>query len=460
MAKAPLAAQQALPWREHISATLALGLPLIGTQLAQIAIGTTDTVMIGWLGTRELAASVLGAQAYFVILMLGSGFAFALMPMIAQAVGAGDVRAVRRTTRMGLWISLAYCLAVMLPLWFLEPILVALGQDPGISAMAGQYMRIMQWSIFPAMCVFAMRSFLAALEHTRIVLVATILAAIANGFLNYALIFGHWGAPAMGLRGAAVASVISSFGSFALLWLYAMRAPAIRRFELHVRFWRPDWPAFREVIHLGWPISLTVIAEVALFSASSLLMGWIGPVQLAAHGIALQLASLAFMVPLGFASAGTIRVGKALGAGELPDVRRAGVTTLGLATCATATSAALFLLMPGPLVWLFLDAAKPDAAEVAAFAATLLALAASFQLFDGTQAVSAGLLRGLKDMRVPMLIAVFSYWAIGMVLAYVLAFPVGLGGVGIWLGLAGGLAFAAVLLTARFFANLPRLAWR
>lgn len=456
MATAALASQERLPWRAHVAATLKLGLPLIGAHLAQIAISTTDTVMIGWLGARELAASVLGAQGFFIVLMLGSGFALAVMPLVAQAQGAGDVRGARRATRMGLWIAVLFSVLMMAPLWSFEPILLALGQEPDIAAMATDYMRIMQWSLFPALFTFTFRSFLAALEHTRVVLVATILAAVANGLLNYALIFGHWGAPELGLRGAAIASLVSSSLSFLALAAYATIVPAIRRFEVLVRPWRADWPAFLEVAQLGWPISLTIIAEVALFAAASILIGWVGPVALAAHGIALQLASLAFMVPLGLSSAATIRVGRALGAGEYVDLRRAAVSVLILAVAFMALSATAFLAVPEPLTWLFLDAAKPDAAQVAAYAVGLLAVAATFQLVDGVQVVATGLLRGLKDTRVPMTIAVFSYWVAGMPLAYVLAFPAGLGGVGVWFGLAAGLAFAAVLLTARFFWKAAR----
>ncbi|GIL01057.1 MAG: putative multidrug resistance protein NorM [Alphaproteobacteria bacterium] len=456
MATAALASQERLPWRGHVAATLKLGLPLIGAQIAQIAIATTDTVMIGWLGARELAASVLGVQGFFVALMLGSGFALAVMPLVAQAQGAGDVRSARRATRMGLWIVALYAVVMMLPLWNFEALLVALGQDPHLSAQAADYLRIMQWSLFPALFTFTLRSFLSAIERPRMVLVATVLAAVLNGFANYALIFGNWGAPALGLRGAAIASVLSSTLSFTLLWAYAMWTPAIRRFEIHVRLWRADWPVFGEVLHLGWPISLTIIAEVALFAAASILIGWVGPVALAAHGIALQLASLAFMVPLGLSSAATIRVGRALGAGEYVDLRRAAVSVLILAVAFMALSATAFLAVPEPLTWLFLDAAKPDAAQVAAYAVGLLAVAATFQLVDGVQVVATGLLRGLKDTRVPMTIAVFSYWVAGMPLAYVLAFPAGLGGVGVWFGLAAGLAFAAVLLTARFFWKAAR----
>lgn len=438
-------------WRQHVLATLKLGLPLVGAQIAQMLISTTDTVMIGWLGARELAASVLASQSFFIAMIFGLGFALAIQPIIAQAQGSGDERAARRAARMGFWIATFYAAILMIPLWNLERILIALGQEADIAAMAGGYTRIMQWSLFPVLYALNLRSFLSALEHPRIVLVATIAAAVANGFANYALIFGNWGAPALGLPGAAIASVVSTMASFVLLVGYCLLKREIARYEIHVRLWRADWPVFFEVLQLGWPISLTLIAEVGLFVMSSIMMGWIGAIELAAHGIALQLASLVFMVPLGLSSVATIRVGQAYGRREPDNLHRAAIVCLLLAIAVALCGVAAFTLVPRQLVQLFLDRSNPNALELIAYAVPLLAVAASFQLVDGIQAVAAGLLRGLKDTRIPMAMAVFSYWGAGMPLAYFLGIHAGYGGVGIWAGLAVGLAFAAVALSIRFF---------
>ena len=447
---------QRLSFRAHVGATLKLGLPLVGAQLAQLSLNTTDTVMIGWLGTRELAASVLAFQGFFICLMLGAGLAQAIMPMVAQARGAGDIRGARRSVRMGLWIVAVFASIAMLPLWHFEAILLALRQDPEISAMSAEYMRVMQWSLYPALFTFALRSFLSAVEHARIVLVATIASAILNGLVNYALIFGNWGAPALGLQGAGVATVTSSSLSMLALWLYAVYQPEIRKFEIHVRLWRPDWPAFFEVLHLGWPISMTIIAEVALFAAASVMMGWIGPVELAAHGIAMQVISIVFMIPLGLSTVATIRVGNALGRRDYVNLGRIAYTILTLAGLVALASAAALILVPESLIRLFLDPADPDAAQVVTFGVTLLAVAATFQFVDGIQAVSAGLLRGMKDMRVSMTIAVISYWVVGMPTAYLFGFKAGYGGFGVWLGLAAGLLLAATALTIRFFWKIAR----
>ncbi|MCB1461064.1 MAG: MATE family efflux transporter [Nitratireductor sp.] len=440
----------------HIGATLKLGLPLVGAQLAHLAINTTDTVMIGWLGTRELAASVLAFQGYFIFMMLGSGFAHAIMPMVAQASGTGHVRTARRAVRMGLWIVTFFSALAMAALWHFEAILVALGQDADVAALSGDYMRIMQWSLFTMLFTFVMRSFLSALEHARIVLIATILSAVLNAVVNYALIFGKWGAPELGLQGAAIASVASSALAFIILWVYALVVPAIRRYEIHVRPWRGDLRAFLEVLHLGWPISLTIIAEVGLFAGAAIMMGWIGPVELAAHGIAMQIISLVFMIPLGLSMAATIRIGSALGRGDHANLTGIALSNYIIAGAVALTSAAALVLAPEPLIRLFLDLDNAQSAQVFAFGTTLLAVAATFQLVDGVQAIAVGLLRGLKDMRVSMAFAVVSYWVVGMPLAYVLAFPAGFGGVGLWLGLAAGLLVAAIALTARFFWKIAR----
>ncbi|MCR9134900.1 MAG: MATE family efflux transporter [Alphaproteobacteria bacterium] len=437
-------------WLEHAKATLVLGIPLIGAQLAQMAIGVTDTIMIGWLGAFELAAGVLGTQTFFLIYIFGGGFSLAVMPIAAQAHGRDDVRGVRRSVRMGIWVILIYSAVVMVPLWQTEPILLALGQDPGIAALAADYVRVAQWSMFPALLVMVFRSYLSALERAQIILWATVFGTLANIALNYAFIFGNLGAPRLGVVGAAVASVGTNFVTFFALLAYAVWKSELRKYELLVRFWRPDWQAFFEVVKLGWPIGATILAEVGLFAGAAIIIGWIGTIELAAHGIALQLAGIAFMIPLGLSSAATIRIGNAYGRQDWLGLSRAGVVSILLVIAATLATALLFLVVPSSLVSLFLDADNPDAALVLANAVPLLFVAAVFQTVDGLQVIGAALLRGLKDTRVPMVIAVFSYWGIGMTSAYLFGFWLDFGAIGVWWGLALGLLFAAVLMNWRY----------
>lgn len=437
-------------WPEHVRATLMLAFPLIGAQLAQMSMGVTDTVMLGWLGAPELAAGVLATQAYFLFYIFGAGFAQAALPLAAAAEGRGDTRGVRRSIRMGLWVLLAYSALAMIPLWHIESILLALDQNPEIAQLAGTYMRVAQWSMPAALLVMGLRSYLSIVNRAWLVMAAIVTGALVNVVLNYALIFGHFGAPRLGIVGSALATTLTNIVMAALLVLYSARSSGLRRYELYSRFWRPDWTAFVEVLRLGWPIGATIIAEVGLFAASSIMMGWIGTLQLAAHGIALQIASVAFMIPLGIASAATVRVGLAHGRGDRVDIGRAGTTALGLAIFVALASAVTFWLWPALLIGLYLDTSSPTSPGVLAAAIPLLLVASAFQIADSLQVVASGILRGFKDTRVPMVIAVFSYWGIGMPVAYALAFGLGWGGTGVWWGLAFGLGTAAALLCARF----------
>lgn len=437
-------------WGAQIWATLALGLPLVGTQIAQIAIATTDVVMLGWYGTEELAATVLASQAFFVVFIFGSGFANAVLPLAAQAEGRNDPTHVRRSVRMGMWILLLYATVAMPFLWNLEPGLIALGQKPELAALASDYIRIAQWGMFPAVMMMALRSFFAARSRAGIVLWSALFGTLVNGVVNYALIFGHFGMPEMGVRGAAVASVFSSTVIFVIMAGWALWHPRHLDYRLFQRFWRPEWPAFVEVFRLGLPIGLTILAETGLFLAASVMMGWLGTIQLAAHGIAIQLASISFMVPLGLSQAATVRIGQAYGRGDMAKLARAAHTVMALAVVISLMAAALFWIFPEALVSLFLDETNADAAELMRAAVPLLLVAAAFQLVDAIQAIGAGLLRGIKDTRIPMIIAVVSYWPVGLSAAYGLGFGLGLGGPGIWAGLAIGLGVAAVLLNLRF----------
>lgn len=439
--------------RDHIKAYLVLGLPLVGSHVAQMMITLIDTLMLGWYDVDALAAQVLAGTMFFVFFIFGSGFAWAVMPKVASAEGAGDERQARRVTRMGLWASIMFGVAVMPFFLFAEPVLLALGQAPALAAMGAEYLVVAGWGIFPALMVMTLKSFLAALEKTQAVLWVTIAAVVANALVNYALIFGHWGAPEMGIVGAAWASLVVQVLSFVLIVGYAQWATP--EHQLFVRFWRADWEAFGEVFRLGWPIGITALAEVGLFAASSVMMGWIGTLELAAHGIAMQVISLAFMVHLGLSNAATVRAGRAFGRGEIAALRHGAFTVFGMSLVFAVIAVVVFLVMPEVLLSAFLDPRDPDAPAVMAIGVGLMAAAALFQLVDAAQVMALGVLRGVQDTRVPMVIAAVAYWVIGVPVSYLLGVTFGLGGVGIWLGLAVGLAVAAVLLIWRFLRWRP-----
>ncbi|RKF16556.1 MATE family efflux transporter [Roseovarius spongiae] len=440
----------------HVRRLLALGLPLIGSHLAQFAITLTDAMMLGWYSVEALAAEVLGGTLFFAMFIMGSGFAFAVMPMVASAEAAGEETQVRRVTRMGCWASILFGLAMLPVALGSETLFRAAGQDPEISVMAGQYLDIVGFVVIPALLVMVLKSCLAALERTQVVLWVTLAAVALNVVVNYALIFGNFGFPEMGIRGAAWASATVTTASMLGLGVYV--ALVLPEHAMFARVWRPDWEALGAVFRLGWPIGLTNLAEVGLFAATSIMMGWLGTLQLAAHGIAMQIASIAFMVHLGLSNAATVRAGQAFGradAGALGDIARSSILMSLLVALATML---VFFALPEPLIGAFMSPNEPDRAGVIAIGVALLAAAAVFQLFDAGQIMALGLLRGVQDTRAPMIIAAFSYWGIGIPVSYVLGFPLGFGGVGIWLGLSVGLALAAGFMLLRFRGWLRRYA--
>jgi multidrug resistance protein, MATE family len=445
--------KQSMSYPRHARATLALGLPLIGSHLAQMSLHVTDTVLLGWYGVNELAAVVLATSSFFVIFILGSGFAQAVMPMVASALGRGDEAQVRRDARMGLWLSIGFGLLTYPLFWWAEPIFLALGQRPEVAALGQDFLRIGGLGMIPALLVMVLKSYLAALERTQVVLWTTVLAVGVNFVLDYALIFGNWGAPELGVRGAAIASTFVQIVTFLVLAAYAAWLPELRRFHLFQRFWRPDWQAMGQVFRLGWPIGITSLAEGGLFQATALMMGWIGTVELAAHGITMEIAALSFMVHLGLSNAATVRAGRADGAGDHKSLRDGAKVAIALSLGFGISMVALFLLFPSLLISAFLDEANPSSAAILGFATQLLAMAALFQMADAMQVMALGLLRGVKDTRVPMVAAAISYWVIGIPCAYLLAFKAGMGGIGLWLGLVIGLTFAAITMMWRFWSR-------
>ncbi len=443
-------AKSALPWFAHAKSALMLGVPLVGSQLGGMLMNTTDTVMLGWYGIEELAAGALSTQFWFTVMMFGAGFAYAVVPMAAEAEGRCDIRQVRRSVRMGLWVCAAYVALVMPILWYSEAIFLALGQEPVVAELGGQYMRISQWAMVTVLLWWALRGFLTAIERTIFVFWITLVGVFVNIGLNWLFIFGNLGMPELGIRGAAIATLGTNIVIFGAICLYCVFEPRARKYEIFVRFWRPDWEALSRVFKLGLPIGAMITAETGMFIFSSIFMGWLGVVALAAHGIVLQIASLAFMVPMGMAQVATARVGTFYGRAEPANMVRSAYTVLILCLTFASIAAAAFLLVPEFLISLFLDEANADALEVLAFATPLLFLAACFQLTDTAQAIGAASLRGIQDTKIPMLIAMCAYWPIGLGSAYILAFTLDFGGFGVWTGLAVGLGVAAIFLNWRF----------
>lgn len=445
----------AVTYKQHFRAILVLGMPLVGSSLAQYLINLTDTVMLGWYDVTSLAAAVLATTFWFITFILGAGFANAVMPMVAAAAAEGDEVRARRVTRMGLWLSILYTCVALIPLLYGEAIFLAIGQDPEVSALAGDYLTIAAWGLIPAMAAQALRSFLSALEKTKVILWITLISLVLNAIINYALIFGNWGAPEMGIRGAATASVMMNVLAMLAIGVYIQIA--LPEYRLYQRWWKSDGQIMGQVARIGLPIGLTSLAEGSLFSASAVLVGWIGPLELAAHGIAIQLASMTFMFHLGMSQAATIRAGTALGRRDELALRRGGITAIMVSLVFAAVTVAVFLSFPEVLVSAFIDPTEPARDGLIVVGVGLLAMAALFQLVDAAQVMALGLLRGVQDTAVPFGMAVISYWVVGMPSSYLLGFTFGFGAVGVWLGLVVGLSVASLLLMVRFWGHSVRI---
>ncbi len=435
----------------HMRRTLFLGLPLVGGHLAQFAISLTDTIMLGWYGVEELAALTLAQGYFFIFFLVGSGFAWAVMPLVASFAADDDQIMIRRATRMGLWLSIMF-FVFSLPFWAASgTLLQILGQTPALSAMAAEYLQIVGLGLLPALAVMTLKSYMAGLERTQVILWITVGAAVVNAIANYALVFGNFGAPEMGIVGAAVASVCTQVVSLIAAVVY-VRA-VLPEHDLFGRFFRPDTEVLARVFKLGWPISVTNLSEVGLFVVASIMMGWLGTIPLAAHGIAVQLATATFMVHVGLSNAATVRTGQFFGQSDSANLITGARAILILSVMVSLVGMGIFLFLPELLISAFLDPADPDRAEILAAGVGLLAVAAVFQLVDGGQVVLHGLLRGMQDTHEPMIISGIAYWGVGLPVSYGLGFWLDWGGVGIWLGLVAGLTAAAVLLNRRFWRH-------
>lgn len=438
-------------WSDELRATLALAWPLILANLTMQLIQATDVVLLGWLGPKELAAAALALSLSFGMILFAFGVLTGTSPMMASALGSrfNSVRDVRRTFRQGLWAAAMMSIPTLIVLWNAERVILFFGQDSELARLAGWFLRGYMWVIPPWMLFQVMRNFLSALERPGWVLVISTLGIPLNAIVSWSLIFGHLGMPKLGLIGGGVGSSIVWAAMALALALVILTDRQFRRFHLFGRFWRPDWTRFRQLFKLGGPIGLTMGLEGGIFSAAAYLMGIFGAPSVAAHQIALQIAATAFMVPLALGQATTVRVGLAYGRQDRKGIGLAGWTSFGLSTAFMTFTAVVMFTFPHQLITLFL-ADTPENATVIALGVSFLRIAALFQIVDGWQVVGAGMLRGLHDTRVPMVFALFGYWAIGLGVGVGLAFVMEWRGVGIWTGLAAGLGVVAVLMLWRW----------
>ena len=439
----------------ELRATLALAAPLAAANLAQMAMGLTDMVMVGRLGAVPLAAAGLGAMLYFTCGVMLQGILSAVAPLAAHAIGAGDRDAAGRIAGAGLVLGVLLALPFVAALTSVDRLLEFLGYDAVLADEIGRFLRAIAWGA-PAFLGFAvLRSLFAAFSRTRAVMAVLLICIAGNGALNWVLIYGHLGAPALGMTGSGYASAINQWLIIAGLGLCARLLPGLSGFADSVQ--RPCPKPDRDDEHSSpRPTDRRDHGgQLGVFLAAGILMGLLGSAALGAHQLVLNCASITFMVPLGLGQAATVRVAYELGAGRPLAARCAGITALALGIGFMGATAIVLWAAPQTIIAVYIDIADPANRETVQIASRLLAIAAVFQVFDGIQTIAACALRGYKDTFVPLLLAGFGYWGIGFLAGCLLAFPLGYGAVGLWWGLALGLAVVAALLIVRLNLLAP-----
>jgi MATE family multidrug resistance protein len=432
-----------------------LAIPLIIAQLAQTTISFVDTLMVGMLGNHALAGIAIGSTVFFLTYIVFSGFVLGVSPMVSQAVGARDMNTAIRATRQGLWLSVLFFIPAFVLFWNAHPILLAFGQPSETALDSSRYLRAISWGFLPALGTMALRGLLEGHGNSKPIMVIAFSGIGANIFFNNVLMFGWFGLPALGLVGTGYASSIVYTCIFLLMAIYVhFRYP---QYHLFTGLRNPDFEMLARLLKVGGPIAFTLGFECSMFSAAAIAMGTLGKAELAAHQIALQTASVSFMVPLGIAIATSVRVGQAVGRRSSADAELAGHVGMMFCMGVMTISAMSFWLLPRWIIGMYINVDVAENEQVVKLATGFLAIAALFQLADGLQVSAACALRGLKDTFASMVLTGISYWGVGAVAGVIFCFVLDWRGNGLWLGMTLGLATAAVLLSFRFQWKVRRL---
>ena len=431
--------------RPHLRPTALLAYPVVLSQLGHIMVSFVDSVLVGRTGTVPLAAVSLGVSSTTVLLIFGIGLSMGSVPLVAAADGRRDLPDLGRLLASSLWLSALAGLLLAGLGQLVPPLLHYLGQPAEVEALAGPWVRVISWSLLPLMVFQGFREFAEGLGLTKQAMWLSVLANVVNAALCYALVFGRWGAPEMGLMGSAWATLIARVLMAALMAAYVLLADRLHVYRAAVTSWLPDVETLRRLLDVGAPIAVQMAFEVGAFAASAIMIGWLGASALAAHQVAINLASITYMAASGISAAATIRVGKLRGSGDLPAARQAGLAAYVLGFLFMGSMAGLFIALRHVAPHIY----SHDPLVVSQ-AATLLLIAALFQVSDGLQVVGLGALRGLEDVKVPSVVALLAYWAVALPLGYFLGFRLHWGAPGVWLGLLVGLSIVAVVLLLRF----------
>lgn len=443
-------------WAEAKACGL-LAIPLAVAQITDSITGFVDTMMMGWLGSENIAAGALGAISFNYLLWVVTSVLSSVSPLTAQAYGAGNTKAVRQVLHQGFWLTLAMGIPMTAVLWHGGTLLQYFGQEPEAIALADQYLKAIAWGFIPAVACSLLKGFVSALSRPRVVMLIVLFGIVLNVGGNYVLMLGKFGFPALGLAGVGWSSTLAFWGMLMamLVYLACSQNFAIYRLFTKLRF---DAQVTRRVMQMGLPIGGLMAVEAGISAVGTFLAGQLGTEPLAAHQVAYQTAGvITYQVASGVSIATTVRVGQLLGKKDFQGSRFAGFVGIGLAGLCMGAFSLAFVLIPNQIIGLYLDTSLPANDEVAAIARNLLLLAALFQMLDGAQVTAAGALRGINDTKIPMLIGFGAHWCVGLPISYVLGMQLGLGVMGLWLGVAAGLAIAAVVLTWRFSVASVRM---
>jgi MATE family multidrug resistance protein len=431
---------------KELSRTLAIATPLIISNISQIGLGLIDSAMIGAVDYKQLAASALVISIISISQVLGMGLAIAISPLAAIANGQSNVFQASRILFNGFILSTVAAVLIAMSLVLSANLLFHLGQDPTVAALAIPFYKLLAWSLIPMLMFAAVKQFCDGLEFTKTAMVLSLASLPLNAFLNWIFIYGKFGFSRMELTGAGLGTLVTRILIAFTLIVIVGRHPTFQGYiRLKKTAWKLDLETWKELLHIGIPTSLQYGMEVAAFSVSGIMIGWLGATSQAAHQIALNLATATFMASSGLALGGSIRIANAFGRSEKILVRSIGVSTIAGSLIYGLLCAILFVLFKNLLPLLF-----TNNREVAALSSALLVFAALFQISDASQAIGVGLLRGMKDVRIPTAFVAIAYWVVGIPVGYYLAFPLHLGASGIWLGFVTGLTASSILLNSRF----------
>ncbi|MEO9144242.1 MAG: MATE family efflux transporter [Ginsengibacter sp.] len=423
-----------------------LAFPIILGEVAQISLGIVDTAMVGSVSYQQLAAAALVMSVINIPYVFGIGITISVSQMVSMSHGRRDGRQVSHFLYNGFWLCAISAVLIALCLELGKGILFHLNQDPEVAVLAVPYLQIMGWSVIPMLLFLALKQFTDGLEYTKTAMVLSLCAIPLNVFLNWLLIYGHWGFPRLELVGAGWGTFITRMVIFTVLGFTILYHPIFRRYiAVRSKEWKLKWTTMKELLAIGIPSSFQITMEAGAFAVSGILIGTIGAVEQAAHQIALSLASLTFMVSMGLSQAGSILASNAHGRGDHNAISLIGKSTIVMALIYGSLCAVGFIVFRNSLPFLF-----NNNAEVVSLTSYLILFAAIFQVSDSTQAVSAGLLRGIKDVKIPTVFIAVAYWGIGIPVGYILAFHYKMGAAGIWTGFIAGLSFSALFLSLRF----------